>query len=98
MPRFIRRRVVGSSTALPYDVVRAYRRARQLEAEGMTASDGGQSEYARCRRVIREMLNRPPWKASPLDACPGDVEPNPEWDLAGALELRKQLDAAAVAS
>jgi hypothetical protein len=94
MPRFIRRprHVAG----IPPEAVRAYRRARELEAQGQTASDGGRSEYAECRRILRRTLDRPPWKCHPLDVGDAAVDDPryPDWDAPGALELREQLEAA----
>jgi hypothetical protein len=95
MSRSIRRprHVAG----IPPEAVRAYRRARELEAQGQTASDGGRSEYAEQRRILRRTLDRPPWRCHPLDVG-DDAAYDPkhsDWDAPGALELRKQLEAAA---
>jgi len=86
------RHIVG----LPAEAIAAYRRARELEKLGQTASDGGRSEYAACRRVLRHAFDRPPWRCHPLDVGDdaADGPRSPGWDARGALELREQLEAA----
>jgi hypothetical protein len=80
------------------EALRAFVRAKELEAEGATESDGGRSEYAACRRTLWHLYDRPPWKAHPLDVTEAELDappPNPDWDAAGALEIRRALEVAA---
>jgi hypothetical protein len=93
-----RKRRPPVNRGISLEAVRAFARARELEAQGARPSGTGQSEYDECRRILRRTLDRPPWKAHPLDVKPEDLddpEPSPDFDLQGALELRRLLEEAA---
>jgi hypothetical protein len=88
------------SNRIPLEAVRVYARARQLSAEGLGPHGSPKyEEFVECRNAIRRLCNRPPWTAHPFDVTAADVDApppfnNPDYDAAGALTIRQQLDAA----
>jgi len=73
--------------------VRLFKRARRLDAAGLERNSGPRSrEYYAARAALRRALGRATWQAHPLDVDDGRDPPNPQWDAAGAAELRRQFD------
>ena len=83
----------GESKVTP-EAVRLFKRARSLEASGLGPVHGQRHrDYIATRAALRRALGRATWQAHPLDVDDGRDPPNPQWDAAGAAELRRQLEA-----
>jgi len=94
-------RANAGTGASPLDVapeaVRLWRRARELQAVGRVnprVPASWSDEYRAVRSALRRVLHRKAWQAHPLDVDDGRDPPNPQWDAAGAAELRRQLEEA----
>jgi hypothetical protein len=80
---------------LPAEVIDLYRKARQLEEEGLGVYPGQTwREHNSLRWAIARALGRKPWMHSVLDAIgepPADDDAGRDWH--GAVALRAQLEA-----
>jgi hypothetical protein len=79
------------------EAVQLYRRIRELEAEGLGPHGSPTWEEhreARCKLEIR-LLGRRPWQCGVVRHDEDDLrDTRPDWDAAGAVALRRQLDEA----
>ena len=83
----------GRESKVTPEAVRVFKRARRLDAAGLERNSGPRSrEYYAARAALRRALGRATWQAHPLDVDDGRDPPNPQWDAAGAAELRRQFD------
>jgi hypothetical protein len=79
------------------EAVQLYRRVRELEADGVGPQTREEYREARNKLTIR-VLNRRPWQCDVIRFVPADLlDTRPDYDSAGAAELRRQLDAAITA-
>jgi hypothetical protein len=80
------------------EVCELYRRARQLEGEGLGELGSWSDEYREIRATLHRRLGRKPWMAHVLDASEAEAEDPPahnrDWDSRGALAIRGQIEAA----
>src|SRR5262249_38662867 len=79
------------------EAVRLYKRARELIAAGRVRTRAPESfseEYREIRRALRRIFHRKAWGPPRAAFHAGTTPPNPQWDAAGAAELRRQLEAA----
>jgi hypothetical protein len=78
------------------EAVELYRRVRQLEAEGKGLDSSAWEEYREARNKLTiRVLNRRPWMCDVIRFHPDDLrDTRPDFDSAGAAEIRRQLDEA----